>query len=80
RHAASVRPEPGSNSPNWCLTCSLLVIAFSLIPKDLRGSYYSLFSFQRTIFSFVSAVYLVGDLDNISQTPKLMQVFFKNFL
>jgi hypothetical protein len=26
---------------------------FSLIPKDLRGSYYSLFSFQRAIYSFV---------------------------
>ena len=80
RHAASVRPEPGSNSPNWCLKCSLLFIAFSLIPKDLRGSYYSLFSFQRTIFSFVSAVCLIGDLDNISHTPNYMQVLFSLFV
>ncbi|MGG1369900.1 hypothetical protein ABE322_29585, partial [Priestia megaterium] len=42
RHAASVHPEPGSNSPKKCLTCSYKI-------KKLTLTFVALFSFQRAI-------------------------------
>ena len=93
RHAASVRPEPGSNSPNWLvdretslypkvrlkfLVCSLLFYRFSINPWGLTGQFHSLFSFQRTSFSFSpSACFSRPELE-YTMLIKFMQVFFYN--
>ena len=57
RHAASVRPEPGSNSPIKCLTCSF----WNWLACENRSSRYtfnhSLFSFQRSMSSSLSPLF-----------------------
>ena len=61
RHAASVRPEPGSNSPNWCLTCSLLFIAFFAYPEGFAWQLLLVVQFSKSnlFFHFVTLVLLV---------------------
>ncbi|MED2892142.1 hypothetical protein, partial [Brevibacillus porteri] len=55
RHAASVRPEPGSNSPIKFVTGSKLANHLMIDSLTL-----SLFSFQRAYRSFLSSLALVA--------------------
>ncbi len=60
RHAASVRPEPGSNSPIKCLTCS-----FQKTDENLMFSLFfqrSLFSFQRSMSFSLSLLFSAATL------------------
>ncbi|WP_221408615.1 hypothetical protein, partial [Peribacillus simplex] len=69
--AASVRPEPGSNSPKKCLTCSFafLIVCAHLKFKRWR---FVLFSFQRAI----SCRFLRSDFNNISTILSFVNNFF----
>ena len=52
RHAASVRPEPGSNSPNWCLTCSLLFYRFFAYPEGFARQLLLVVQFSKSNLFF----------------------------
>ncbi|WP_223285625.1 hypothetical protein, partial [Paenibacillus sp. PL91] len=49
---ASVRPEPGSNSPNWCLKCSLLFIAFFAYPEGFARQLLLVVQFSKSNLFF----------------------------
>ncbi|WP_340673607.1 hypothetical protein, partial [Brevibacillus agri] len=69
RHAASVRPEPGSNSPIKFVTGSKLANHLMIDSSTL-----SLFSFQRA-FSLSPR----GDFFNLPHIHSIIQVFFSFF-
>ena len=83
RHAASVRPEPGSNSRIiLCLSAFLLIclLAFALLvvlslishKRPLHIGSFALFSFQRSTITLQQLLYLI--------TFSLgCQLFFKSF-
>ncbi|MGF0192687.1 hypothetical protein, partial [Priestia aryabhattai] len=50
-HAASVHPEPGSNSPKKCLTCSFK-------NKKLTLTFVALFSFQSSTAALERLFYI----------------------
>ncbi|MGG3197482.1 hypothetical protein, partial [Priestia aryabhattai] len=61
-HAASVHPEPGSNSPKKCLTCSFK-------KKKLTLTFVALFSFQ-------SSTAALKRLFNLTSLPLSCQQLF----
>ncbi|WP_207225780.1 hypothetical protein, partial [Aeribacillus pallidus] len=69
RHAASVRPEPGSNSPKK--------VCHQMLLSESTGTLFVLFSFQRSF----SAVFLQRLFQYTTIQSKMSRVFFKsNFL